>query len=57
MNKGATIKNSIIMQGTQVGGEAKIDHVITDKNVIIADSRMLSGSPQYPVFIGKKVVV
>jgi len=57
VNKGATIKNSIIMQGTQVGGEAKIDHVITDKNVIIADSRMLSGSPQYPVFIGKKVVV
>ena len=57
VNKGATIKNSIIMQGTQVGGEAKIDHVITDKNVIIGDSRMLSGSPQYPVFIGKKVVV
>lgn len=57
VNKGATIKNSIIMQGTQVGGEAKIDHVITDKNVIIGDSRMLSGSPQYPVFIGKKAVV
>lgn len=57
VNKGAIIKNSIIMQGTQVGGEAKIDHVITDKNVIIGDSRMLSGSPQYPVFIGKKAVV
>mgnify|MGYP001277022473 FL=1 len=57
VNKGATIRNSIIMQGTEVGGEANIDHVITDKNVIIGDSRMLSGSPQYPVFIGKKAVV
>lgn len=57
VNKGATITNSIIMQGTEVGGEAKMDHVITDKNVIIGDSRMLSGSPQYPVFIGKKAVV
>lgn len=57
VNKGATIRNSIVMQGTEVGGEAKIDHVITDKNVKIGDSRMLSGSPQYPVFIGKKAVV
>lgn len=57
VKKGATIKNSIIMQGTQVGGEAMMDHVITDKNVVIGDSRMLSGSPQYPVFIGKKAVV
>jgi ADP-glucose pyrophosphorylase len=36
-----------------IGERCSIRNVITDKNVVIADERQLTGSAGYPLFIGK----
>ena len=41
------------MQGTIVGDGVEMSNVITDKNVNISENRLLSGSVEYPMFIGK----
>lgn len=51
VGKGAKVKNSILMQGTIVGENANLDCVITDKDVVIRDSRNLVGCETYPVVI------
>jgi glucose-1-phosphate adenylyltransferase len=53
IGKGAVVKNSIIMQDTVIGQKCEINCVITDKIVNISDSRMLTGSKNYPLYIGK----
>lgn len=50
---GAVVKNSIIMPDCEVGCEARIDHVICDKNVKIKDYVILSGTESAPLSIGK----
>ncbi len=57
VQKGAKIRNSILMQGTKVGCKCIVQHAITDKNVTIKDYRMLNGSAEYPVFVAKNGVV
>ena len=51
--KGAVVQNCIIMQDSIVGQDAKINCVITDKNVVIRDRRNLSGCEELPYFIQK----
>ncbi len=51
--KGAKIRNSILMQSTEVGAGSGLDCVITDKNVVIKDNRQLMGFDTYPVYIAK----
>ena len=53
MGKGAVIKNAIILQDTYIGSDVTLNCVITDKNVVINDGRMLSGHQTMPFFIGK----
>lgn len=53
IGKGSVIRDSIITQDTVIGARCSIRNVITDKNVIIADERQLTGSVGYPLFIGK----
>ena len=53
IGKGSVIRDSIITQDTVIGERCSIRNVITDKNVIIADERQLTGSVGYPLFIGK----
>ena len=57
IGKGAIIKNSIIMQDTVIGNGCEINYTISDKDVTIADQRVLQGSEQYPVFINKGTVI
>lgn len=57
VGKGAVIKNSIIMQDAVIGAKSDINYVITDKNVKISESRMLTGSENYPLFLGKRAVI
>ena len=57
IGKDAVVKNSIIMQGSTIGEGANLDYVITDKNVLIKDSRILMGFATYPVFIAKGSIV
>ena len=41
------------MQGSVVGENCQLDCVITDKDVMIRDSRKLNGCKEYPFFIEK----
>ncbi len=51
--KGAVVKNSIVMQDNYIGENTTLDCVITDKNVVINDSKHLSGCASLPYFIQK----
>ncbi len=53
VGKGTIVRNSILMQDTYVGNDAALNCVISDKNVIIKDGRVLSGHETMPFFIGK----
>ena len=53
VGKGAIIKNAIVLQDTYIGSDVMLNCVITDKNVVINDGRMLSGHQTMPFFIGK----
>lgn len=53
VGKGAKVKNCILMQGTVVGDNAELSYLITDKNVSICESHILTSSPQYPMYVGK----
>lgn len=57
VEKGAKVKNSIIMQGTKIGRGASIDNIISDKNVMITDHRILTGSESYPILISKGSII
>jgi glucose-1-phosphate adenylyltransferase len=51
--KGAIIKDSIIMQNTDIRENCLIENVITDKSVILTEGTELKGSPKNPVVVGK----
>ena len=53
VEKGATVRNSIIMQDNIIGANTALDCVITDKNVVISDKKTLSGCKELPYFIQK----
>ncbi len=51
--KGAVVKNSVIMQDNYIGENTSLNCVITDKNVVVNDSKNLSGCSELPYFIQK----
>jgi len=53
VEKGATVRNSIIMQDNIIGANTSLNCVITDKNVVISDKKTLSGCNELPYFIQK----
>ena len=53
VEKGAVVRNSIIMQDNIIGANTSLDCVITDKNVVISDRKTLSGCKELPYFIQK----
>ena len=57
IGKGTVAKNCILLQDTYVGENATLNCVITDKNVVIKNERMLSGHSTMPFFIGKGEMV
>ncbi len=57
VGKGAKVKNSVIMQGTTIGEGSSLEWVMTDKNVTVRESRMLTGFQTYPVYIAKGSVI
>lgn len=54
--KGAVIKNSIIMQKSQVGENCVIDHAILDKDVRVESGVTISGTKDAPVILRKGLV-
>lgn len=57
VKKGAVVENSVIMQDTTVGEGAHINYAILDKDVIIQDSRLLSGYITHPFYVRKGTVI
>lgn len=55
--EGAVVENCILMQDNVVGENAKINCVITDKNVVIRDRRTLSGCETLPYFVKKGMML
>ena len=50
---GAVVKNSILMQATEIGEDSFLDHMILDKGVTVGTERSLSGHGSYPVILRK----
>ena len=57
IGKGTVVKNSILLQDTYTGDNANLNCVITDKNVVIRNNRVLSGHESMPFFISKGAMV
>lgn len=57
ISRRSKVSNSIIMQDTQIMDGAELNNVIIDKDTIVRAGVKLQGSPDYPVIIGKGVVV
>ncbi len=53
VKKGTVIKNSIMLQDSSVGENVSLNCVIADKNVVIRDDKVLSGSENLPFYIAK----
>lgn len=53
IGRGTVVRNSILLQDTNVGDNVSLNCVITDKNVVIRDERTLSGHESLPFFINK----
>ena len=57
VEKGAVIKDSIVMQDVFVAQNATLNCVVADKSVVITPNKTLSGAENYPVYIGKEIVI
>ena len=57
VGKGTVIKNSIIMQNSEIGDDAFLNCVISDKEVVVKNGRMLSGHDTHPFSISKGMVI
>lgn len=57
VEKGAVIKNSIVMQDGFIAQNASLNCVVADKSVVITPNKTLSGAENYPVYIGKEIVI
>lgn len=57
VGKGTVVKNSILLQDTYVGANVSLNCVITDKNVVVREDRVLSGHQSMPFFISKGTMV
>lgn len=53
VEKGAVVKNSIIMQGSTIKADSSLNCVITDKNVVIGEGKLLAGTENMPFIINK----
>ncbi|MBP3696381.1 MAG: glucose-1-phosphate adenylyltransferase subunit GlgD [Clostridia bacterium] len=55
--KGAKLKNCIIMQGSYIGDNSSLECVIADKAVVVKPNKKLCGASNYPVYVGKGIVI
>ena len=57
VEKGAVIRNSIVMERGEVQENSQLCYAITDKNVVIRPNRVISGFETYPVVVVKDKTV
>ena len=57
VGRGSVVKNCILLQDTYVGANVTLNCVVSDKNAVVKDDRMLSGHETMPLFIEKDKIV
>ena len=57
VDRGAVVKDSIVMQDTEIMDLATVEHAILDKDVIVRDGREVIGHPAYPIVLPKMSIV
>lgn len=57
VHKGATVKNSIIMQKGDIGEDAMLEYVILDKDSVVTSGKHLLGDGKYPLVIAKRTIL
>lgn len=57
IDHGAVVKNSIIMQRTQIQSNALVQNVTTDKDVVITAGQRLMGETNVPIYLKKKTII
>lgn len=55
--KGSVVKDSIIMQNSEVRENCSLENIITDKQVILTSETELKGSPKNPLVVSKGSVL
>lgn len=53
VRKGAKVKNCVLMQDSVIEGDAKLEYVVSDKNVRVTEGKEIKGTDTFPVFIAK----
>ncbi|MDR2655342.1 MAG: glucose-1-phosphate adenylyltransferase subunit GlgD [Oscillospiraceae bacterium] len=57
VGKGALVENSVIMSSCRIEPMARLNYCILDKNALVTNKKILSGSENYPNYIAKNGVV
>ena len=57
IEEGAVVRGCVLMQGTYVSADCSLTHVITDKGVVIKPGKALMGAANYPIYLGKNIVI
>ena len=57
VDKGAVIKNSIVMQDGYISKNCALNCAILDKNAVLKESRVLSGHPTIPFYVPKNSII
>lgn len=57
VKEGAVIENAVIMQNCTIDKDVELNNVIFDKNVSIAEGKVLTGDENYPVIIEKNASI
>jgi len=57
VEKGAVVKNCVIMQDSDILEGAEVENVIFDKAVTLRRRGRLVGQPLYPIVVGKNTTL
>jgi glucose-1-phosphate adenylyltransferase len=57
IGKGATVRNCVVMQGSEIKEGAELQYAIIDKDVIVRENQKLIGHEKYPVLVEKRSIV
>ena len=55
--KGTKIKNSIILQNSEIGENVRLENVILDKKVMVRDNKELVGTTEFPIVVSKGRII
>ena len=57
VEKGACLRNCIVMQNSVIQKDAQLDYAVLDKTVTVGAGKRITGQESFPVIVGKNIVV